>query len=118
MPMAAPVFPGLSQMFTNEFKFKPGIMERYLQEYNYVESTATFVAMSLGRPKSVGTLKLGSRDPFVPPLIQPNYFSHPDDVRAMVEGNAIPISQIIFQSDIFLQLLYMKEMFSIKRCMR
>lgn len=40
----------------------------------------------LVRPKSVGTLKLKSADPLDHPLIDPNYFSHPDDFQAFVEG--------------------------------
>jgi choline dehydrogenase-like flavoprotein len=38
------------------------------------------------RPKSVGTLALASADPFAPPRIDPNFFGHPDDLEAMVDG--------------------------------
>jgi choline dehydrogenase-like flavoprotein len=38
------------------------------------------------RPKSVGTLALDSADPFAPPRIDPNFFGHPDDLEAMVDG--------------------------------
>ena len=48
-------------------------------------------AMSImNKPKSVGTLKLKSADPFDHPLVDPNYLSHPDDLERWVEGYAYP----------------------------
>ncbi len=41
---------------------------------------------SLIQPKSVGFLKLVSSDPKAPPLIQPNFLSHPDDWETMLRG--------------------------------
>lgn len=38
------------------------------------------------RPSSRGTLKLASADPMAAPLIDPNFFSHPDDIPRMVAG--------------------------------
>lgn len=38
----------------------------------------------LTRPKSRGTLRLFSKDPTDRPLAQPNYFTHPQDIDAMV----------------------------------
>ena len=40
----------------------------------------------LTRPKSRGTVTLHSSDPLDPPLIDPNYLSHPDDVETFVRG--------------------------------
>lgn len=40
-------------------------------------------------PKSRGTIRLASTDPYDPPLIDPNTFSHPDDVKVLVEGRCI-----------------------------
>lgn len=37
-------------------------------------------------PKSKGTIRLQSSDPFDPPLIDPNYLDHPDDVKAFLRG--------------------------------
>jgi choline dehydrogenase-like flavoprotein len=37
-------------------------------------------------PSSRGTLKLASADPMAAPLIDPNFFSHPDDMPRMVAG--------------------------------
>jgi choline dehydrogenase len=38
------------------------------------------------RPNSRGTIRLGSADPFAPPLIDPNYLSDRSDVDRMVRG--------------------------------
>ncbi|XP_064614396.1 alcohol dehydrogenase [acceptor]-like isoform X2 [Liolophura sinensis] len=37
-------------------------------------------------PKSFGTLRLRSANPFDYPLVDPNYLSNPDDVKTLVEG--------------------------------
>ncbi|KAK8741860.1 hypothetical protein OTU49_002431, partial [Cherax quadricarinatus] len=40
----------------------------------------------LTRPKSRGTVRLRSRNPRDPPLIDPNFLSHPDDVTTFIRG--------------------------------
>ena len=40
----------------------------------------------LMRPKSRGRISLQSSDPQDYPLIQPNYFSHPDDIKILIDG--------------------------------
>ncbi len=46
------------------------------------------------RPKSRGTVRLRSANPEDAPLIDPNFLSHPDDLRISVEG--VKISREIF----------------------
>lgn len=41
---------------------------------------------SLAKPKSRGYVSIKSADPFSPPVIQPNFFHHPDDMPTMVKG--------------------------------
>lgn len=43
------------------------------------------------RPKSTGYIKLHSSNPYDMPIIQPNYLSHPDDVRILVEALKLSI---------------------------
>jgi choline dehydrogenase len=43
------------------------------------------VVVSVVKPRSRGTLRLGSADPAAPPRIDPAHLRHPDDVRRMVE---------------------------------
>ena len=38
------------------------------------------------RPQSRGSVRLASRDPLAPPLIDPNFFGNPDDMQRMVKG--------------------------------
>ena len=44
------------------------------------------IATDVMHPKSRGRISLNSRDINVQPKIEPNYFSHPDDVRDAVFG--------------------------------
>jgi choline dehydrogenase-like flavoprotein len=52
----------------------------------HIGQDANFVLMYAGLPLSRGTIKLASSDPLQAPLIDPNYFSHPADMAALVEG--------------------------------
>ncbi|MDB4973318.1 MAG: hypothetical protein JWN48_1659, partial [Myxococcaceae bacterium] len=52
---------------------------------NLIERTWGCVVI-LGKPKSRGQLSLGSRDPAAQALIDPAYFSHPEDMETMVKG--------------------------------
>lgn len=38
-------------------------------------------------PKSLGEITLRDNNPMTPPLIDPHYLEHPDDVKALVDGN-------------------------------
>ena len=38
------------------------------------------------RPKSVGSVKLKSKNPLDKPLLEAGYFTHPDDIKVLVEG--------------------------------
>lgn len=38
------------------------------------------------QPKSRGKLSLKSKNPFEKPIIQPNFFSHPEDLDILVKG--------------------------------
>ncbi|WP_310962287.1 GMC family oxidoreductase [Nocardioides terrisoli] len=44
------------------------------------------VFSTLVQPRSRGTLRLSSSDPFAPPLIDPNFLAEPDDLRVILEG--------------------------------
>ncbi|XP_031838188.1 glucose dehydrogenase [FAD, quinone] isoform X3 [Nomia melanderi] len=46
-------------------------------------------------PRSIGRLTLRSKDPFEPPRMEPNFFTHPADVEIILEGikHAINISK-------------------------
>ena len=62
-----------------------------------------FSAMLLGisncSPRSRGRVQLKSSDPSEPPIIEPNYLSHKDDVRDLLEG--VKVLRKIAQTDSF-----------------
>lgn len=41
------------------------------------------------RPRSKGRITLQSSSPYIKPKIDPNYFSHPHDIKVLVEGKTI-----------------------------
>lgn len=45
----------------------------------------------LARPKSVGEVRLASRDTRVAPLIDPKYFSHPYDMETLIKGTQVAL---------------------------
>ena len=53
------------------------------------EKPGLTVAASLLKPKSKGTLRLKSANPFDHPLIDPNYLSEKQDVEVLSEGMMI-----------------------------
>ncbi len=53
----------------------------------------TFI-VTLLHPKSVGDIKLSSNDPMASPIIDPHYFEHAHDVRAMSEVTHVSIKQV------------------------
>ncbi|ODM97692.1 Oxygen-dependent choline dehydrogenase, partial [Orchesella cincta] len=46
---------------------------------------AVWALMTVGLPKSRGTIELASKDPFVHPNIDPKYFERPEDLKVLVE---------------------------------
>ncbi|XP_045604676.2 glucose dehydrogenase [FAD, quinone] [Procambarus clarkii] len=58
--------------------------------HKYFHSLSGREGFSIGpfltRPKSKGTVTLRSADPLDPPLIDTNFFDHPDDMAAFVRG--------------------------------
>ena len=44
------------------------------------------------RPKSRGTLRLNTSDPFRDPIIDPKYLTHPDDLDTLVRGEMVSMT--------------------------
>ncbi|KAF2368327.1 Glucose-methanol-choline oxidoreductase C-terminal [Trinorchestia longiramus] len=58
--------------------------------YSYVgfdKKTGFNIGPMLAVPKSRGSVTLRSKSPYDPPLIDPNFLSHPEDSRIFVEGS-------------------------------
>ncbi|CAF1301312.1 unnamed protein product [Adineta steineri] len=73
--------------FTNSLNFKPEIYEQYLNSHlsDGQQATALFLPTIL-HPKSKGEITLASRDPFIHPIINPNYLQNQEDVQTLVEA--------------------------------
>ncbi|XP_067121220.1 glucose dehydrogenase [FAD, quinone]-like [Centruroides vittatus] len=52
----------------------------------YVNTSTYLCFPLLMRPESVGTVKLASTDPREYPLINPNYYDKPQDIKVVIEG--------------------------------
>ena len=50
---------------------------------NVIQRHGFMASANVSRPQSRGTVKIASSDPLDAPLIDPNYFSDPDDLRVM-----------------------------------
>jgi len=60
--------------------------------------SACTVHLALLHPKSTGHISLRSRNPLDPPLIHPNYFVDPDDLKAVVAGVRL-VRRILNEAD-------------------
>lgn len=76
---------GSPSMFTFTKNVRRDIMQKYLK--NVIGMDAVYVAINQELPKSRGSITLRSNDPFDHPIIEPNCFSHPDDIEVMVKGD-------------------------------
>jgi choline dehydrogenase-like flavoprotein len=66
-------------------QMKEGMLIKY--QRNKEKNVGMFpVIPILLHPKSRGTIRLQSNDPFDSPLIDPNYLDHPDDIRTFLRG--------------------------------
>lgn len=66
------------------FSIKKGTMAKYME--GFVGRDANFVGFNLARPRSTGTVRLATKNPFDKPVIDLNYYEHHDDIREMVKG--------------------------------
>ncbi|ODM91657.1 Glucose dehydrogenase [FAD, quinone], partial [Orchesella cincta] len=70
--------------FEDFFKFKKGVIQKYVNGFE--DKDSFMVNVMLGKYSSRGEIKLASADPTKKPVMDPKYFSHPDDIRRMVDG--------------------------------
>jgi len=70
--------------FAHAHRFRRELMKNYWSQSKGVDSFSVIVSAS--RPKSRGYVKLQSSNPYVPPLIDPNYLEQVEDVGVMVDG--------------------------------
>lgn len=70
-----------------QLHFVAGMVDDHLRKLHFGYGFSCHVCVL--RPKSRGTVRLGSADPLSAPLIDPNYLEDPDDLKTMVKGAKI-----------------------------
>ena len=68
-----------------EIGHPPFLFQTYRYKPLFFRPGFTLIA-SLIHPKSRGRITLNSRYVEDPPVIEPNYFSHPEDVKTLIAG--------------------------------
>ncbi|CAL8131015.1 unnamed protein product [Orchesella dallaii] len=65
-----------------------GVEKKVFSEYvkPFYGKDAVWVLITVGLPKSHGTIELASKDPFTHPNIDPKYFDKAEDMKVMVEA--------------------------------
>ncbi|CAN8023049.1 unnamed protein product [Ixodes persulcatus] len=66
------------------------LWEKVYAPYVYRDTMSVYPVLL--RPKSRGYIKLRSRNIHDPPIIDPKYFSHPDDIMTVVDGMKFSIA--------------------------
>nr|XP_037286065.1 glucose dehydrogenase [FAD, quinone]-like [Rhipicephalus microplus] len=84
-----------SQLATNDLARQANVYNQYYLPNRGRHGFA--LAPVMNRPKSRGYVKLRTTDPFDKPIIDPKYLTHPDDVKAAVEG--VKIALRLMKSD-------------------
>ncbi|ODN05261.1 Glucose dehydrogenase [FAD, quinone] [Orchesella cincta] len=81
-------YAGIYDNMVQDFSGLTGAKKNTLEQYfsNFIGQHGVSIGVALVRPKSYGDLKLQNKDPATPPLLDPRYLEHPDDIKAFVEG--------------------------------
>ncbi|XP_067676460.1 choline dehydrogenase, mitochondrial-like [Haliotis asinina] len=79
------------------------IDQKIVDHFNWTSAQEAFtISPTLLRPKSFGTIRLRSTNPFEYPVIDPNYLSHPDDVKTLIRG--VRVVQKLHQTKAFKEI--------------
>lgn len=81
-------YAGVYETIAKDISWLGGVKRDEFEEFlrPYKGKHGLTLGAALVRPKSFGTVRLNSRDPFQHPAIDPRYLEHPDDIKALVEG--------------------------------
>jgi len=82
---------GLHQQIHNDFprifKFDKETFTKLVSPH--MGKDAIFNPTAIVRPRSTGQITLKDSNPFSPPVIEPNYLDHPDDIKMAIEGRNV-----------------------------
>ena len=82
-----------------QFHFMPARLRDHGRDIPFMMGEGYSIHACNLKPKSRGQITLKSTDPLQAPAMQPNYLSHPDDVRVMIDG--FRIARRIFAAPAF-----------------
>ncbi|GBN66522.1 hypothetical protein AVEN_195729-1, partial [Araneus ventricosus] len=74
---------GVTDFAEHQLNIRPDYFEAIFGPYK--DKPFYFCLSQILRPKGRGEVTLRSADPYDPPVIDPKYFSHPDDLEVIVE---------------------------------
>ena len=64
-------------------------MQIYKDQYGeFTKDETLTIIPNLARTKSRGSVQLKSSNPFDNPVVDQNFFDHPDDMKLMIKGSA------------------------------
>ncbi|XP_035716441.1 glucose dehydrogenase [FAD, quinone] [Folsomia candida] len=78
------IYPTIHKDVAAFFGLKESLVNDYVSDFH--DKDANFILVYNGLPKSRGSITLRSSDPFDAPLIDPKYFSDPNDMKVMIDG--------------------------------
>ncbi|CAL8100281.1 unnamed protein product [Orchesella dallaii] len=73
----------VADMFEKFGSVNSGVLKKY---FGGIEKDKLYINVMLGKQRSRGEIRLASADPFVKPILDPKYLSHPDDIKILVDG--------------------------------
>ncbi|CAL8100287.1 unnamed protein product [Orchesella dallaii] len=74
----------LTEVFEKFANIKNGLIKKYASGLRGNDSF--LINVMLGKYNSRGEVRLASADPLDKPILDPKYFSHPDDIKILVDG--------------------------------
>ncbi|XP_035714022.1 glucose dehydrogenase [FAD, quinone] [Folsomia candida] len=79
---------GIHKSFGEDFDFIFGLKNGTIKSYvnGFIGRDANLLGFNLGLPKSRGTVRLRSANPLDKPVVDLNYYSHPDDMKQTISG--------------------------------
>ncbi|CAL8076415.1 unnamed protein product [Orchesella dallaii] len=80
------LYPELPRDLNRFFGIRESLLDSWFNPYHLQNTDARFLVLWVGRPKSVGQLRLASSNPEDNPIMDPQYLKHPEDSEALLYG--------------------------------
>ncbi|XP_055388454.1 glucose dehydrogenase [FAD, quinone]-like [Condylostylus longicornis] len=62
------------------------IYNKLYRKFEYTQKDHFTIILMLFHPKSYGNVRLANRNPFSPPILNPNFYENPDDIETMLKA--------------------------------